>query len=711
MTGAMTLTDDSVEDPKASTRADAAGAPPGAPRAPERPHYRPYLDGLRALAVYLVLAFHAGVHSFNGGFIGVDLFFVLSGYLVTKLLLRDLGGSGRIGFGRFYSRRFRRLLPAAFTALVVTAAVYAAVASPADVANALGGVRSAFLYVANWHFIRQSSDYFGADINTNPVVHFWSLAIEEQFYLLWPLLLSALYVAFRRSRRSPWNGVRAAVAVGLVVSMVYALLEARHDLNRAYYGTDTRAYELLAGALLALTPQVFRVLRRHRRAMAAAAAVGLVAMLLAASSAVHVGPITRGVLATLFTSVLIVGVETSRGIVRRVMSSSTLVYLGRISYGTYLWHWPVIVVATLRYHPTGGELFLLAGLVSTGLASLSFQVLERRVRESRALDRRRALVIAIGLSLSLVGGLVVAPRILDRHGGAGTATLIGGANAAQAGGWRIATPKLDLSAIKSESYGVRRCFHSPVDGCVVVRGSGVRVALVGDSHALSMTPTFVEIAKRHSLTLAVFTWPNCPWVRGVVEAPALASTSVFSTCRAHQEDWYTRALDEFNPSVVFLVHRGLDDPANASPIHEQAAGRLPVGNPRYETVVQQDAGRTIDALRARGRKVVVLDPIPIAPGAFNPFTCLSGARFLEDCRYVATSRPTPLQRFYGGRADGAHVWAINIDRLVCPYFPICDPIVDGKVVKKDPQHLTAEYARYIAPSLDDLLVRQGILSR
>ena len=173
--------------------------PPSAVDRSREAHYRPQLDGMRAVAVYLVVAFHAGLSAFSGGFIGVDVFFVLSGYLVTQLLLRDFRAAGRIDFRRFYSRRFRRLLPAAFVVLLVTAAVYAAVAAPADVLNAVGGFRAAFLYVANWHFISQSNDYFAANVNTNPVVHFWSLAVEEQFYLCWPIVLTGVFVAARRA--------------------------------------------------------------------------------------------------------------------------------------------------------------------------------------------------------------------------------------------------------------------------------------------------------------------------------------------------------------------------------------------------------------------------------------------------------------------------------------------------------------------------------
>ena len=162
--------------------------------------YRPHLDGLRAVAVYLVVLFHAGIGRFDGGFIGVDVFFVLSGFLVTQLLLRDLAGAGSIRFARFYARRFRRLLPAAFVALVVTALLFVAV----DPVEALASVRSfqaAFLYSANWYFIGASTDYFGADVATNPVLHFWSLAVEEQFYLVWPLLLGGLFWVTGRLRR------------------------------------------------------------------------------------------------------------------------------------------------------------------------------------------------------------------------------------------------------------------------------------------------------------------------------------------------------------------------------------------------------------------------------------------------------------------------------------------------------------------------------
>ena len=226
--------------------------------------YRAHLDGLRAVAVYLVVAFHAGMGRLVGGFIGVDVFFVLSGYLVTTVLLRDLHGEGgRIRFGRFYARRARRLLPAAAVALVVTAVVFSSLGTTSELLDARSAIRAAALYVANWHFIHQASDYFAADIDASPVVHFWSLSVEEQFYLLWPLLLGGLFAAARRFGRRRDAVVRGVVVVLGLVSVGAALHLAGSNLNRAYYGTDTRAYQLLAGAALALTPALPRLLGRR----------------------------------------------------------------------------------------------------------------------------------------------------------------------------------------------------------------------------------------------------------------------------------------------------------------------------------------------------------------------------------------------------------------------------------------------------------------
>ena len=359
--------------------------------------YRPQLDGLRAVAVYLVVLFHAGSSWFSGGYIGVDVFFVLSGFLVTQLLLRDIAGQGRVRFARFYARRFRRLLPAAFVALIVTAMAFTAIASPAELLNAAGSFKAAFLYSTNWYFIHQASGYFGANITTNPVLQFWSLAVEEQFYLLWPLALGGIFFATRKlDRPRQLTVIRTIIAVGAITSAIWALTLRNTNPNHAYYGTDTRAYELLAGAFLALIPQLIDSARQHQRAMRATATASLAILIAVATSTVHLDAIQRGIAATITTTALIIAIETTEhGLTKHALTNNAVVYLGKISYGTYLWHWIVILVATRTFHLDTLTTIATCALIATALASLSYQLLEHPIRTSTLLNNHRYPVIAI----------------------------------------------------------------------------------------------------------------------------------------------------------------------------------------------------------------------------------------------------------------------------------------------------------------------------
>jgi peptidoglycan/LPS O-acetylase OafA/YrhL len=664
----------------------AAAAPAQTePRVPtrRRANYRPHLDGLRAVAVYLVVAYHAGIGAFSGGFIGVDVFFVLSGYLVTLLLLRDLDVAKRITPARFYARRYRRLLPAAFVTLIVTAVAWMVVASASEVADAVGAFRASFLYYANWYFIRQSTDYFAADINTSPVIHFWSLAVEEQFYLVWPLLLGALFAVSRWFGRWRTSFVRLAVVALGLASVIAALHVSGYNLDRAYYGTDTRGYQLLAGAFLALTPRLFRLGARATRFGGAVAFGALAAIVLLGTSMFDMDAIHRGIATAIAAVALIVAIESfETASATRALSRPKLAYLGRLSYGTYLWHWPVIVVLTHEVSLGPFPVFAIACVLATALAALSYHVLELRIRFSPRLDRFPKQVIASGLAISLIGGLVLIPAILHTSG-----------NSLD---WQAA--KNDIPALPDN------CSLANTAGCILVHGTGPHILLLGDSNARMYIPTFESIARKNGYTLSVASAPLCPWQEGLVYY-----IIGDDACQPKHQDWYGGLVDKLHPDIVVLVDRPIDDMTNAAAITASGKAYKP-DNKNFEKVLTNESASSIAKLEAPGRQLVVVEPIPIAAKDADPINCLSSTTDVSSCIYQANAQPTPLEDFYRAEAkQGAITASLDLDKLICPRLPACDPVVDGMIVKRDSNHITGAFAAHIADRVDQIMRRDGVL--
>ena len=671
--------------------------------------YRPHLDGLRAVAVYLVVVFHAGSGGFAGGFVGVDVFFVLSGFLVTQLLLRDLVSVGSIGLRRFYARRFRRLLPAAFVVLVVTALVFSALASPVEVSGAEGGFRASFLYWANWHFVAQASDYFGADLTANPVVHFWSLAVEEQFYLVWPLLLGGLFVMSRRFGDRQWLVLRAVVLSGAVVSLGWALSLRTSNPNRAYYGTDARAYQLMAGALLALTPAVFAGVGRFTRTARWVAVAAVAALVVTASSLIDVGAIERGAIVTAITVIVLIAVETAAGgTVHQGLTLNGVVYLGKISYSTYLWHWPVIIVTTRAFDLSTPTTIALTALIATALASLSYQLLEHPIRTSTLLDRYRTPVIATGLALSITSALVIIPTITNQPT---TQTSITNGTLTTTGFTPVPT-NIDYIAIGSDETDLTNCFRKPATACTLVHGTGPHLFLMGDSHAGMLIPTFTTIANQQHLTLSVSVGGACPWQRNldVTQLVRFGQAAAIEQCNRQRDDAYSRVVPELAPDVVIVVNAAYEARRSLAGYLGSDGGRLRKGSAEHRAWLAGSTTRSLEALRASGRKVVLVEPTPYAGDAFDPLVCLSDATVEEACRFVADSDPSDVERLYRRLdANNDNVWSANIDELTCPFLPICDPIVGRNVVRRDSNHLTEAFARSIAPELTHYLKRIGVI--
>jgi peptidoglycan/LPS O-acetylase OafA/YrhL len=356
--------------------------------------YRPGLDGLRALAVAGVVLYHAGVSWMPGGFLGVDVFFVLSGYLITSLLLAERRREGSVGFGAFWLRRARRLLPAVLLVVFVCLLAASTIARD-DLARTRGDAIASLVYLTNWHLIAASHSYFNAFGRPSLLQHLWSLAVEEQFYLLWPLvLLGSLKLVGRR-----WTILLTVFLALASTALMWSLYNPDQDPSRVYYGTDTRAATLLVGALLAFAWPLggFRpeVSRRAARVLDGVGCVALLAVLACFVRAQDYDPwLYRGgfLLVALCTAVLIAVVVHPASALGRLLGTRTLRWIGVRSYGIYLWHWPVMMLTRPGIDvPWRGTGVILAQIALTvTLAALSYRYVEMPVRSGAAQRRLRA---------------------------------------------------------------------------------------------------------------------------------------------------------------------------------------------------------------------------------------------------------------------------------------------------------------------------------
>jgi peptidoglycan/LPS O-acetylase OafA/YrhL len=342
------------------------------------------LDGVRAFSIIGIMANHNGLGWATGGFISVNVFFVLSGFLITALLVKEWAKSGTISLRRFWGRRARRLLPALFV-LLVGIAFYAWLIAPADSRGALRtNSLSTLFYVANWHQIYSGQSYFTQAAIPSPLLHTWTLAIEEQFYLVWPLIVLAV-LKFSRSIKT-LLGITVVAAVGSAVEMAL-LFHGGTDPSRLYYGTDTRAQDLLIGAAVAL------VLARRGPARTPRVKQGMSVLVVAALAGFALewtrltessGFPYRGgfLLADVLVGLVILGVvQAPFSLPARVMGWRPIAYTGRISYGLYLWHWPIILTLTgARTGLTGWSLFLVRTAITYVFAAASARFVENPIR-------------------------------------------------------------------------------------------------------------------------------------------------------------------------------------------------------------------------------------------------------------------------------------------------------------------------------------------
>jgi len=376
--------------PAGSRARSSEVSPDWSPRLP----YRPGLDGVRALAVAGVVLYHAGVSWVPGGFLGVDVFFVLSGYLITSMLLVERAGSGRIDLGRFWRGRARRLLPA--LALVVLFALIAtSTIARDDLARTRADALASVVFMTNWQEIISSHSYFNAFGRPSLLQHLWSLAVEEQFYLIWPLLLVGGLRWLGRRRMFALTALGALASTGLM----WALYDPNLDPSRVYYGTDTRSSTLLVGALLAFAWPATRLhtvsSARARNVLDAVGVAALAGILAVFWRAADYDPwLYRGgfLLVAICAGLLVAVAVHPAARLGTILGSRPLRWIGVRSYGIYLWHWPIMELTRPRVDvPWHGPLLVTAQIgLTVAIAAASYRYVEHPVRTGAAQRRVRA---------------------------------------------------------------------------------------------------------------------------------------------------------------------------------------------------------------------------------------------------------------------------------------------------------------------------------
>ncbi|MFI5531931.1 acyltransferase family protein [Kitasatospora sp. NPDC051853] len=676
--------------------------------------FRGDIEGLRALAVLAVLAFHASVPGLAGGFVGVDVFFVVSGYLITHLLVREAVTTGRIRLGEFFARRARRLLPSAALVLGVVALAGAWLTVPLRRTDLEYDVLAAALSIGNWRFIAQQTDYLAAGRDESPLLHFWSLAVEEQFYLFWgPLLAAVVFFAGRAARRGrSVRSVTTVIATGLTAaSFALALVWTQGSASLAYLATPSRAWQFGVGALLALLPwHLLPSTRTLRRLCGWSGLLAIVAAVLVFDASTPY-PGYAALLPTLGTAAVILagtpdrtGAGTDHG-VNRLLGTRAPRAIGRLSYNLYLWHWPVLILAEARFGALSWPVKVALTAAAALPAAAAMRWIETPLRHNRTLSElpRR------GLSLGLAA--VIVPVVLALVVGTGTLRLLGPAKPVDLLGLPPGSP--DGTSLLVPTAGaakggpvvpdpVQARQDFPPDGECEVAPTAVsspaclfgattspdRIVLLGDSHAGQWFSPMLAIAAERGWALEELVKQGCPLPELTVVNPQLGRT--YHEC----DTWRAAALDRIargpKPRLIAVstLNRYTDD----------------------RELLLRGWEKTLAPLRALGVPVVYLQDTPV-PGTDVP-ACVSG--HTADPAACAFDRakaewPDPLaEAVAAGRMPGVH--SVSVNSVLCPGSgKTCPAVLERILLYRDDAHITNVAAVVLTPRLERLLTDAGLV--
>jgi len=685
---------------------DEAGTPPD-----DRP-FRPDIQGLRAVAVSLVVLYHARIPGFPGGYIGVDVFFVVSGFVITGLLLRERTVTGGTSMLTFYARRSRRILPAATLVILATvAATYLLLGLVRGNPVADDG-RWASVFLSNFHSIWNGADYFGAQSATSPLEHFWSLAVEEQFYLVFPVLFIA--VASIKSRLA--LRLRIALLLGLVIasSLAFSIVETHASPLAAYFSPFTRAWELALGALVAVIgPHWRRLTPRVGLVLGWLGVAGILVAAFAYSGSTPYPGIAVALPVVSTALVIIAGLAVPAAGPEWILGRWLGLEIGAISYSLYLWHFPVLIIP--QQH-AGHMLSLVVrfGLLalSVALAWCTYRFVENPLRHNKRLSSSRGASLGLGGVLISATLIICTVYIAAHHSGgttsravrSQTATLSVLAPTLEAAVSQPALPfllmppldQVSSSPLSGDAVPAPCIDHHDDDiviprSCVFGDRSAARsIVLYGDSQAEMWASAYSSIAERQHARLYVFAKDGCaPWLKLYYST----SRSSYLQCDAFHR-WATQRIIGLHPTTVYVT------------------GSTGVTEHPYE--VQGAAIAALRSLAPSRARLVVLSNIPWFTqfsGTWPPACIGQNPQNLHACNLpVSSFTEGDLGSFRQQLRNAAGTTGagfVVLDRLFCT-ASTCPVVVGNRVVYQNYLHTTSVYAEYVNPALEELLRRSSV---
>ena len=610
----------------------------------------PQIQALRAFAAVLVVIYHAKVTS--GGYIGVDIFYVISGYLITGLLLRELENSGTLNLKSFYLRRIKRLLPTSFFVLAITA-LTAWYLYPATMRADLGrDIAAAGIYISNYLFAFWQMDYQNLSAIPPVVIHYWSLAVEEQFYIFWPFIIFAL---FKRGGRA---GVGKGIAIITISSFLFSLYQTASAPIWAFYSLPTRAWELGVGALLLYIPARIKFSQNY---LWIALALFIYGTLQFRDSTPFPG--TAALVPVTATAISIAAVHSWPRILNLIGNHRIVQWLGAISYPLYLWHWPLLVIPVV-YLGRGLHIYerFFCVLATLLLADLTHRFIEEPLRhpqlKPRTIVRGGAIATAISLVISL--------GIFTTH-----SDLI----KLQDGTVYSLTDVMQKPIVYEDDCHVNNGETTSPECRYGTIGSQRKIVLFGDSHAAQWMPTLEKLGREKGFELISLTKSACP-------GPAVKKVDTGEYRNADCFAWRNYAfmrIKEINPDAVLVAGMQHFD--------------IPAGYANRTSWWQEGLRKTYASLRESSPHIISIADTP-HPNRDIP-SCIAAGKF-DRCN--GTERSTPI--FTSGYQQ------INPTSWLCSRK--CPGIIASTVVYRDSSHLTVAMARKLSPEFEKALSRLGV---